>query len=77
MKWTSQEAYLQIPAEGCVGPIILMHFHSLHVIQLIGLISTPVNVKVSGWSSGLSQALEAKEKLLNIINERLQTVDEG
>ncbi|XP_078252091.1 uncharacterized protein LOC144591933 isoform X4 [Rhinoraja longicauda] len=42
-----------------------------------GLISTPVNVKVSGWSSGLSQALEAKEKLLNIINELLQTANEG
>ncbi|XP_072880501.1 uncharacterized protein [Hemitrygon akajei] len=42
-----------------------------------GLISAPVNVKVSAWSSGFSQALEAKEKLLNIINDRLRSEDEG
>ncbi|XP_051876663.1 uncharacterized protein LOC127572970 isoform X1 [Pristis pectinata] len=42
-----------------------------------GLISTPLNVKVSAWSSGFSQALEAKEKLLNIIDERLKSENEG
>ncbi|XP_059826090.1 uncharacterized protein LOC132394227 isoform X6 [Hypanus sabinus] len=42
-----------------------------------GLISAPVNVKVSAWSSGFSQALEAKEKLLNIINDRLRSEDKG
>ncbi|XP_072137234.1 uncharacterized protein [Mobula birostris] len=42
-----------------------------------GLISAPVNVKVSAWSSGFSQALEAKEKLLSIINDRLRSENEG
>ncbi|XP_038660416.1 beta-amyrin 11-oxidase-like isoform X6 [Scyliorhinus canicula] len=42
-----------------------------------GLISAPVKVKVSVWSSAFTQALEAKEKLLNIINERLQSEEDG
>uniref|UniRef100_UPI00398EDD5A uncharacterized protein isoform X1 n=1 Tax=Pristiophorus japonicus TaxID=55135 RepID=UPI00398EDD5A len=42
-----------------------------------GLISAPVNLKVSVWSSGFSQALEAKEKLLHIINERLKSEEDG
>ncbi|XP_069781485.1 uncharacterized protein [Narcine bancroftii] len=42
-----------------------------------GLISAPVNVKMSAWSSGFSQALEAKEKLLNIIKERLKSDNES
>ncbi|XP_078070312.1 uncharacterized protein LOC144494813 isoform X3 [Mustelus asterias] len=42
-----------------------------------GLISAPVKLKVSVWSSAFTQALEAKEKLLNIINERLQSEEDG
>ncbi|XP_048451370.1 beta-amyrin 11-oxidase-like isoform X1 [Rhincodon typus] len=42
-----------------------------------GLISAPVKVKVSVWSSAFTQALEAKEKLLNIINERLKSEEDG
>ncbi|XP_067839482.1 uncharacterized protein [Heptranchias perlo] len=42
-----------------------------------GLISAPVNVKVSVWSSGFSQALEAKQKLLKIISEHLKSEEDG
>ncbi|XP_043576084.1 cytochrome P450 716B2-like isoform X3 [Chiloscyllium plagiosum] len=42
-----------------------------------GLISAPVKVKVSVWSSAFTQALEAKGKLLNIINERLKSEEDG
>eukprot|EP00062_Callorhinchus_milii_P007579 gi/632949359/ref/XP_007890112.1/ PREDICTED: cytochrome P450 90A1-like isoform X2 [Callorhinchus milii] len=42
-----------------------------------GLISAPVNLKVPVWTSGFSLALEAKEKLLKIINERLKSDEDG
>lgn len=37
-----------------------------------GLISAPVNIKVPMWSSGFSIALEAREKLMAIIKDKLQ-----
>ncbi|XP_029939993.1 uncharacterized protein LOC115382414 [Salarias fasciatus] len=42
-----------------------------------GLISAPVNVKVPLWSSGFSTALEARDKLMDIIKDKLQNDREG
>lgn len=47
-----------------ISQLCTQHWH--------GLISAPVNVKVPLWSSGFSIALEAREKLLAIIKEKLQ-----
>lgn len=41
-----------------------------------GLISAPVNIKVPLWSSGFSTALEAKDKLMDIIKEKLEDEQE-
>ncbi|KAF6725915.1 putative cytochrome P450 120 [Oryzias melastigma] len=37
-----------------------------------GLISAPVNLKVPLWSSGFSTALEARDRLMDIIKEKLE-----
>ncbi|XP_077478318.1 putative cytochrome P450 120 isoform X2 [Stigmatopora argus] len=42
-----------------------------------GLISAPVNVKVPLWSSGFSVALEARDQLREIINDKLVNDEEG
>lgn len=42
-----------------------------------GLISAPVNVKVPLWSSGFSTALEAREKLMAIIKDKLENDKQG
>ncbi|XP_028318705.1 beta-amyrin 11-oxidase-like [Gouania willdenowi] len=42
-----------------------------------GLISAPVNVKVPLWSSGFSTALEAREKLMQIIMDKLENDKHG
>ncbi|KAG7498978.1 cytochrome P450 120 isoform X1 [Solea senegalensis] len=42
-----------------------------------GLISAPVNVKVPLWSSGFSTALEARDKLMDIIKDKLENDKEG
>ncbi|TKS84298.1 Cytochrome P450 26A1 [Collichthys lucidus] len=42
-----------------------------------GLISAPVNVKVPLWSSGFSTALDAREKLMEIIKDKLENDKEG
>ncbi|KAK1174610.1 hypothetical protein AOXY_G2134 [Acipenser oxyrinchus oxyrinchus] len=42
-----------------------------------GIISAPVSIKVPMWSSGFCAALEAKEKLLRIINVRLMCGENG
>ncbi|XP_056259683.1 uncharacterized protein LOC130186525 isoform X2 [Seriola aureovittata] len=42
-----------------------------------GLISAPVNVKVPLWSSGFSTALEARDKLMDIIKDKLENDTQG
>ncbi|KAE8284926.1 Cytochrome P450 3A56 [Larimichthys crocea] len=53
-----------------------------HIVQLCtqhwhGLISAPVNVKVPLWSSGFSTALDAREKLMEIIKDKLENDKQG
>ncbi|XP_068191173.1 uncharacterized protein [Antennarius striatus] len=42
-----------------------------------GLISAPVNMKVPLWSSGLSIALEARDKLMDIVKDKLEHDSKG
>ena len=42
-----------------------------------GLISAPVNVKVPMWSSGFSTALDARDKLMAIIKDKLENDTQG
>ncbi|KAG7216591.1 hypothetical protein INR49_023300 [Caranx melampygus] len=42
-----------------------------------GLISAPVNVKVPLWSSGFSTALDARDKLMDIIKDKLENDTQG
>ncbi|XP_045921949.1 beta-amyrin 28-monooxygenase-like isoform X3 [Micropterus dolomieu] len=42
-----------------------------------GLISAPVNVKVPLWSSGFSTALDARDKLVDIIKDKLENDTQG
>ncbi|KAG8010816.1 hypothetical protein GBF38_010077 [Nibea albiflora] len=42
-----------------------------------GLISAPVNLKVPLWSSGYSTALDAREKLMDIIKDKLENDKQG
>ncbi|XP_040014276.1 putative cytochrome P450 120 isoform X5 [Xiphias gladius] len=42
-----------------------------------GLISAPVNLKVPLWSSGFSTALDARDKLMDIIKDKLENDTEG
>ncbi|KAF7655507.1 hypothetical protein LDENG_00054940, partial [Lucifuga dentata] len=42
-----------------------------------GLISAPVNVKIPLWSSGFCTALEARDKLMEIIKDKLQNDTHG
>ncbi|KAJ0015469.1 hypothetical protein NQD34_009089 [Periophthalmus magnuspinnatus] len=52
-----------------ISQLCTQHWH--------GLISAPINVKVSMWSSGFSVALEAREKLMAIIKDKLQNDKNG
>lgn len=52
-----------------ISQLCTQHWH--------GLISAPVNVKVPMWSSGFSIALEAREKLMAIIKDKLQNDNHG
>ncbi|KAM9338647.1 cytochrome P450 26A1-like [Symphorus nematophorus] len=42
-----------------------------------GLISAPVNMKVPMWSSGFSTALDARDKLMDIIKDKLENDKQG
>ncbi|KAM8828447.1 putative cytochrome P450 120 [Spinachia spinachia] len=42
-----------------------------------GLISAPVNVKVPLWSSGFSNALDARDRLMDIIKDKLKNDTQG
>lgn len=60
----------------------LFHFSLINISLTIwtppaGLISAPVNVKVPLWSSGFSTALEARDKLMEIIKDKLENDTQG
>uniref|UniRef100_A0A3B4V9F8 Putative cytochrome P450 120 n=1 Tax=Seriola dumerili TaxID=41447 RepID=A0A3B4V9F8_SERDU len=46
-------------------------------ITQLCLISAPVNVKVPLWSSGFSTALDARDKLMDIIKDKLENDTQG
>ncbi|KAM7393110.1 hypothetical protein PAMA_007975 [Pampus argenteus] len=52
-----------------ISQLCTQHWH--------GLISAPVNVKVPLWSSGFSTALEARDKLMEIIKDKLENDTQG
>ncbi|KAJ8287074.1 hypothetical protein GJAV_G00046730 [Gymnothorax javanicus] len=52
-----------------ISELCTQHWH--------GLISAPVNLKVPLWSSGFCTALEAKNKLLEIIHDKLECEEKG
>lgn len=52
-----------------ISQLCTQHWH--------GLISAPVNVKLSGWSSGFSTALDARDKLMSIIKDKLENEKHG
>ncbi|KAM9820201.1 putative cytochrome P450 120 [Neosynchiropus ocellatus] len=58
-------------------PELLQEITQLCTEHWHGLISAPVSVKVPMWSSGLSIALEARDKLMGIIKDKLDSETEG
>uniref|UniRef100_A0A3Q3N5L7 Putative cytochrome P450 120 n=1 Tax=Labrus bergylta TaxID=56723 RepID=A0A3Q3N5L7_9LABR len=52
-----------------IAQLCTQHWH--------GLISAPVNVKVPLWSSGFSTALDARDKLMDIIKDKLENDKHG
>ncbi|XP_034564876.1 putative cytochrome P450 120 isoform X1 [Notolabrus celidotus] len=52
-----------------IAQLCTQHWH--------GLISAPVNVKVPLWSSGFSTALDARDKLMDIIKDKLENEKHG
>uniref|UniRef100_A0A665TUP0 Uncharacterized protein n=1 Tax=Echeneis naucrates TaxID=173247 RepID=A0A665TUP0_ECHNA len=52
-----------------ISQLCTQHWH--------GLISAPVNVKVPLWSSGFSTALDARDKLMDIIKDKLENDTRG
>ncbi|XP_053710157.1 putative cytochrome P450 120 isoform X1 [Synchiropus splendidus] len=58
-------------------PELLWEITQLCTEHWHGLISAPVSVKVPMWSSGLSIALEARDKLMGIIKDKLESETEG
>ncbi|KAI3362063.1 hypothetical protein L3Q82_012398 [Scortum barcoo] len=52
-----------------ISQLCTQHWH--------GLISAPVNVKVPLWSSGFSTALDARDKLMDIIKDKLEHDKQG
>ncbi|KAM6984673.1 putative cytochrome P450 120 [Aplochiton taeniatus] len=52
-----------------ISQLCTQHWH--------GLISAPVNVRVPLWSSGFSTALEARDKLMDIIKDKLEHEKHG
>ncbi|KAM9333089.1 putative cytochrome P450 120 isoform 2-T3 [Pholidichthys leucotaenia] len=52
-----------------ISELCTQHWH--------GLISAPVNVKVPLWSSGFSTALDARDRLMDIIKDKLDNETQG
>ncbi|XP_066566962.1 putative cytochrome P450 120 [Amia ocellicauda] len=67
--------FLNVDAEE--SPELHQQITQLATLHWHGIISAPVNIKVPMWSSGFSTALEAKEKLLKIIHERMLCEQNG
>ncbi|XP_030623381.1 uncharacterized protein LOC115806664 isoform X2 [Chanos chanos] len=58
-------------------PELFEEITQLSTLHWHGLISAPVNIKMPMWSSGYCTALEAKDKLMKIIKEKLESREEG
>ncbi|XP_062410450.1 putative cytochrome P450 120 isoform X1 [Sardina pilchardus] len=67
--------FLNVKAEET--PEVFEEITQLCTLHWHGIISAPVNIKVPLWSSGFSTALEAKDKLMEIIKEKLELEQEG
>uniref|UniRef100_A0A3B5BKI0 Uncharacterized LOC103373211 n=1 Tax=Stegastes partitus TaxID=144197 RepID=A0A3B5BKI0_9TELE len=52
-----------------ISQLCITHWH--------GLISAPISVKAPLWSSGFSTALDARDKLMDIIRDKLQNDKQG
>ncbi|XP_069560710.1 uncharacterized protein [Brachyistius frenatus] len=67
--------FLNVRAED--QPELLQEITQLCTQHWHGLISAPINVKIPLWSSGFSTALDARDKLMDIIKDRLQNDTQG
>ncbi|XP_028274313.1 uncharacterized protein LOC114444108 isoform X2 [Parambassis ranga] len=67
--------FLNVRAEE--QPELLQEISQLCTLHWHGLISAPVNLKVPLWSSGFSTALEARDKLMDIIKNKLENETHG
>lgn len=67
--------FLNVKAEE--KPEMFEEITHLCTLHWHGIISAPVNIKVPMWSSGFCTALEAKDKLMEIIKEKLELEQEG
>ncbi|KAK6322645.1 hypothetical protein J4Q44_G00074370 [Coregonus suidteri] len=58
-------------------PELFQDITALCTLHWHGIISAPVSVKVPLWSSGFCTALEAKDKLMDIIKDKLECQRQG
>ncbi|KAM4527745.1 putative cytochrome P450 120 [Odontesthes bonariensis] len=69
------DLFLNIRAEE--QPELFQEITQLCTQHWHGLISAPLNVKVPLWSSGFSTALDARDKLMAIIKDKLENDTQG
>ncbi|XP_063745093.1 cytochrome P450 26B1-like isoform X2 [Eleginops maclovinus] len=67
--------FLNVRAEE--EPELFQEIMQLCTLHWHGLISAPVNLKVPLWSSGYSTALNARDKLMDIIKDKLENDKQG
>ncbi|XP_062268861.1 putative cytochrome P450 120 [Platichthys flesus] len=67
--------FLNVRAEE--QPELFQEIMQLCTLHWHGLISAPVHMKVPLWSSGFSTALDARDKLMDIIKDKLENDTEG
>ncbi|KAK5878710.1 hypothetical protein CesoFtcFv8_024095 [Champsocephalus esox] len=58
-------------------PELFQEISQLCTLHWHGLISAPVSLKVPLWSSGYSTALDARDKLMDIIKDKLENDKQG
>ncbi|XP_034085130.1 putative cytochrome P450 120 [Gymnodraco acuticeps] len=67
--------FLNVRAEE--QPELFQDISQLCTLHWHGLISAPVSLKVPLWSSGYSTALDARDKLMDIIKDKLENDKQG
>ncbi|KAF3848866.1 hypothetical protein F7725_015363 [Dissostichus mawsoni] len=67
--------FLNVRAEE--QPELFQEISQLCTLHWHGLISAPVSLKVPLWSSGYSTALDARDKLMDIIKDKLENDKQG